>query len=584
MIRVFATFFLTLMIAVRAVSAQQSSEDVVWIQIEAHPNLRVAQERAKIYSDALADVNGFSLGGSWYGIVLGPYARQDAERVLRVYRRERQIPRDSFVALSSALNQQFWPVGANVLNRSAVVVSPVLPTDTPAPTETVVANPKPAADETPSQARRSERALSSDEKKALQTALQASGFYSARIDGAFGPGTRRSMGEWQTFNGYESTGILTTLQRRVLMDAYNAPLISVGMARRYDDKAGIELDMPLDAVRFSTYEPPFAHYDSQSDVGARVLLISQPGTKATLFGLYEILQTLEIVPLNGPRSRGKDSFTIEGRGNGIVSYTQAALSNGEIKGFTLIWPEGDEDRRTRVLTEMKTSFTRTDGVLDPATGSDIEQQVDLVSGLKIRKPRQSRSGFYVDEKGTVVTVSEAVKGCARVTLDHDYQAEIVSSDDALGVAVLRPMVALAPMAVANFRDGSPRLNSGVTVSGFSYEGLLGASTLTQGTLADLRGLRGETELIRLAMTPQDGDAGGPVMDAGGTVIGMLLPDLQTGQKLPKNVSFAADARALRNVLDAAGLRAPIVTEGANVSPDELGRRATGMTVLVSCWD
>jgi peptidoglycan hydrolase-like protein with peptidoglycan-binding domain len=584
MIRVFATFFLMLMIAVRTVSAQQSSEDAVWIQIEAHPSLRVAQERARIYSDALADVNGFSLGGSWYGIVLGPYARQDAERVLRVYRRERQIPRDSFVARSSALNQQFWPVGANVLNRGVVVASPLVPLETPAPTETVVAAPKPAADETPRQARQSERALNSEERKALQIALQASGFYNARIDGAFGPGTRRSMSEWQSFNGHEPTGILTTLQRRALMDAYNAPLISVGMARRYDDKAGIEMDMPLGAVRFATYEPPFAHYDSQDDIGARVLLISQPGTKATLFGLYEIMQTLEVVPLNGPRSRAKDSFTIEGRGNGIVSYTQAALKNGEIKGFTLIWPEGDEERRARVLTEMKSSFARTSGVLDPATGSDIEQQVDLISGLQVRKPRQSRSGFYVDGKGTVVTVSEAVKGCSRVTLDHDYQAEIVSSDDALGVAILRPKVALAPLAVANFRAGSPRLNSGVTVSGFSYEGLLGASTLTRGTLADVRGLRGETELIRLAMTPQDGDAGGPVMDAGGTVIGMLLPDLQTGQKLPKDVSFAADARALQDVLDAAGLRTSAVSEAASISPDELGRRANDMTVLVSCWD
>ena len=40
------------------------------------------------------------------------------------------------------------------------------------------------------------------------------------------------------------------------------------------------------------------------------------------------------MPLDGPRERRSDSFTLEGRGNDIVSYTEAALSGGEIKGFT----------------------------------------------------------------------------------------------------------------------------------------------------------------------------------------------------------------------------------------------------------
>ena len=53
-------------------AAAQSSEDVVWVQIEAHPSLSVAQARARLYAGSLEDVNGFALGGNWYGIVLGP--------------------------------------------------------------------------------------------------------------------------------------------------------------------------------------------------------------------------------------------------------------------------------------------------------------------------------------------------------------------------------------------------------------------------------------------------------------------------------------------------------------------------------
>ena len=567
---------------VRPAVAQQ---EAVWVQIEAHPSLHVAQDRARLYSGELVDVNGFALGGGWYAIALGPYLRPDAEQVLRVYRAEREIPRDSFIALSRTYRQQFWPVGANLLNRG--VVSPPVVAPQPAAPQISETVPQVLApvDDTPAQARQSERALSPDERRDLQIALQSQGFYNSTIDGAFGQGTRRSMAAWQSANGAETTGILTTAQRKTLMDQFNAPLISVGMARVTDQKAGIALDLPTQEVGFARYEPPFAQYDSTGDLGARVLLISQDGDQATLFGLYDIMQTLAIiVPLQGPRNRSGDSFTLEGRDNQIVSHTEARLENGQIKGFTLIWPVGDEARRARVLSAMQRSFAALPGALDPAEGDPGAQDIDLVSGLEIRKPRVSRSGFYIDRSGTVVTTAEAVQNCTRITLDEAYEAQLITSDEALGVAILRPVEALAPISVARLSAQQPRLQSDVAVSGYSFEGVLGAPTLTFGTLADVKGLRGETKLTRLALNSLPGDAGGPVFDAGGGVVGMLLPKRQTGQRLPADVSFAADADAIRNVLDVAGLQAENDPGQTRLDPEDLTRIATGMTVLVSCWD
>jgi peptidoglycan hydrolase-like protein with peptidoglycan-binding domain len=564
---------------------QQSEQEVVWVQIEAHPSLSVAQERARLYSGALADVNGFSLGGTWYGILLGPYTRADAEQVLRVYRREGRIPRDSFVARTGNLGQQFWPVGADILNRGAVSAPVVTeePAQQAAAAEPVQAAPEPA-DETPSQARRSEARLTRDERKDLQIALQAAGFYDSAIDGAFGRGTRRSMAAWQAANGYEQTGVLTTLQRQALMDQYNAPLLSVGMQTVRDDRAGIEMQLPMGVVRFSNYESPFAHYEASTDLGARVLLISQPGDRATLFGLYDILQTLEVIPLEGPRERTRDGFRIEGRGNGIVSVTEVTLKNGEIKGFTLVWPEGDDARQARVLEAMRKSFTRVDGVLDPAAGAGAEQRIDLVSGLKIRKPRLSRSGFFVSKDGAVITTTAAVTQCSRITLNHDYQAEIAATDPDSGLALLRPVERLAPMAVAQLTTQSPRLQTEIAVAGFSYEGALGAPTMTFGKLADLRGLQGEAGLARLEMAVLPGDAGGPVLDGTGAVLGMLAPAAAGSQRLPEGVSFAVDATKLRDLLSLAGMRAQTATGGDALSPNAMNRLVNGMTVLVSCWD
>jgi S1-C subfamily serine protease len=342
--------------------------------------------------------------------------------------------------------------------------------------------------------------------------------------------------------------------------------------------------LPMGEIAFEAHEAPFARYTSAGDLGVQVFLISQPGDQTTLFGLYEIMQTLEIVPLDGPRERGADRFTLTGRNDRIVSHTEASLQGGEIKGFTLIWPVGDEARRTRILDEMRASFTRLPGVLDPAAGTDQAQNVDLISGLQIRRPRLSRSGFYVDARGTVITTSEVARACTRITLEQDVEAEVVTTDDALGIAVLRPREPMAPAAIARLSADVPRLQSAVAVSGFPYEGLLNAPTLTYGTLADVTGLRGETELKRLALDALPGDAGGPVLDTGGGVLGMLLPRDDRGAQLPRDVSFAANARAIGDVLAAAGLGAQSGPGTGQVTPAELNRIAAGMTVLVSCWD
>tara|TARA_R110002074_G_scaffold39780_3_gene106873 strand:+ start:1596 stop:3419 length:1824 start_codon:yes stop_codon:yes gene_type:complete len=595
---------LTLSLTTIGPAQAQSADDVVWVQIEAQPSLALATDRARAYTTLLQDVNGFALGGGWYGIAVGPYRRADAELVLRTYVRDGLVPRDSFIQLSSRLRQQFWPVGANVLNQGVISVpesvdtpdplteAPAkiteIPTDEETPAEVtelpeVPTIPEPAG-ETPQQARLSERLLTADERKDLQIALQWAGFYTAGIDGSYGRGTRNSMAAWQEANGYETTGILTTLQRAALIKQYNAVLDGLGLQVVRDEKAGIEILMPTAEVSFAEYEPPFAQYNSSGDIGARILLISQAGDRDTLFGLYDIMQTLEIVPPDGPRERKNTSFELIGENGRIISQTQVSLRDGQIKGFTLIWPAGDEERRRRVIAEMSKSLVRLPGVLDPAAGNSDEQAIDLVAGLQIRQPKIARSGFFIDDSGAVATASEAVQSCGRLTIDGDTEADVVADDTANGVAILKPRNALAPLAVAAFGTATPRLQSEVSVAGYSYEGVLSAATLTFGKLSDVRGLQGQENLSRLELTAQPGDVGGPVFDISGNVLGMLLPKPSDGPQLPQDVSFALDRSAITNAANTAGLNIVAAPKTGRIAPRELTIAAQGMTVLVSCWE
>ncbi|WP_257884031.1 serine protease [Roseobacter insulae] len=584
---------MVLLLAVGQAAQAQTSGQVVWVQIEAQPNLRDGLARARDYARELDDVNGFALGGGWHGIVLGPYTAQDAEQVLQVYRAEGLIPRDSYIAFSSSLGEQFFPQGIDVLRGVGVTPQqPDEPQETPAAVPQTQAEEAPQApapvitapDETPAQARQSERTLSADARRDLQIALKWAGFYNSTIDGAFGRGTRNSMSEWQRANGFEPTGILTTLQRATLLRQYNAVLEGLDLRLVTDSTTGIAVKIPTGVVALERYDPPFAQFNAVDGSNARVLLISQEGDSDTLTGLFQVMQTLEIVPLDGERRKEKNSFVLVGRNAEIISETRVQLRSGQIKGFTLIWPTGDEARRTRLLSEMEASFTRLEGVLDAAAGDSVDQQIDLVAGLQIRKPKLSRSGFYVDERGSVITTSDAVDSCTRITLDEEHEATPQTVDAARGLALLTPDQSLAPPQVAQFSPAPPRLQSEVAVAGYSYEGVLDAPTMTFGTLADLRGLRGEADLSRLTLSSLPGDAGGPVFDTNGNVLGMLLPRGGGARQLPEDVTFALAGSAIADVMRNAGLIPANSSDARPLAPEDITTRALGMTVLVSCWE
>ncbi len=593
-------FLISFVAALFLSQAATAQDRGVWVQVEAQPTLGQAQERVRAYAAGFDDVAGFYLGTGWYGIVLGPYAPEDAEALLRRLRAEGRIPGDSYITTGDTFRQQYWPVGTGIdmtaqpLPEDAAIADPApeTATETAPETTTEPADPEPEApvvvavpDESQSEALASESLLSRPEKEQLQIALQWAGFYAGAIDGAYGRGTRSSMAAWQDANGHDATGVLTTRQRAELLSAYNAVLEGLDLVLVRDDAAGIEMQIPTGVVQFAAYEPPFARFDTRGDVPAQVLLISQQGDLNRLFGLYEIMQTLEIVPQDGPRERGDASFTLEGIGPRVHSYTWASLEDGEIKGFTLVWPAGDEERFSRLLAEMRASFARIPGTLDPAIAPpDEDQAVDLVSGLAIRQPQLTRSGFFLNSAGAVLTTAEAVAQCDHVTLDGGHPARITFTDAALGIAVLTPEDRLAPRGTAAFQTGVPRLQSEVAVAGYPYGPVLTQPALTFGTLADIRGLNGEEQVKRLSILAQPGDAGGPVFDNGGAVLGMLLPRVSVdGQILPEDVSFSLDAGEILTALAGAGIETATTDSLAYIAPETLTRQAAAMTVLVSCW-
>jgi Putative peptidoglycan binding domain/Trypsin-like peptidase domain len=574
----------TLLIAVVALIAPAlQAQEQVWLQIEAQPTLDVATERARAYSSVFPETTGFRMRGGWYAVALGPYGVAEGAARLTSLKRENLIPADSFIADGTEYTQQFWPAGGAVPEETSE------PAADPDAVVEAPAEPEPAVetDETVQEARASEAALTEDDRKLLQTALQWFGFYDGRIDGAYGKGTRASMAAWQEALGLEATGILTTRQRATLVANYETEVAEYGFAEVVEAEAGIQITLPLALVEFDHYEPPFVHYRAKNGSGLTLVLISQPGDKGTLHGLYDVLQTLEDMPMTGDRAKTDENFTIHGTSASHDSHAFATLGNDAVKGWMTISAPEWADRNARILEVMAASFKSTGTTaLDPGM-VPMEESVrrGLLSGLDVRKPKFGRSGFFVDAGGTVLTTAEAVTGCGRITIEREIEATVVVTDPASGLAVLKPSAQLSPPAVAEFQLAPDRIGAEVAVAGYSYEDRLPAPVLTWGALEDSVGLKGEAGVKRLSMQALPGDAGGPVVDGSGAVIGVLLPtSADPAQQLPPGVSFAASAKVAADLLTGAGLAPRLADRPDATSPAALGRLATGMTVLVSCWE
>jgi len=575
---------------------QARAQDGVFIQIESHASLAEAESRARAYAQLVPDVNGFRAQTGLYAVALGPYSAARAQGLLQQLLAQGLVPRDSFVVTGAPYVTQVYPVGANaldvpqpvpggvdlpVIEQSAQPDAGTAPAAPPAPAPA----PEPP-EETPQQALASEAQLDRAGRDALQIALQWFGFYRSTIDGAFGPGTRSAMSAWQQDRGFDATGILTTRQRAQLLGEYDGELAALGIETLRDDRAGLQIDLPLGMVQFARYNFPFAQFDAINDSGVQVLLISQPGDRNTLFGLYEIMQTLDIVPLEGDRERQGDRFLLTGRSDTLRSHTEARLIGGAVKGFTLVWPPERDGDMARVLPIMQQSFTALDGVLDPgAIPEGMGQDVDMVSGLEVRRPDLVRSGFFIDAQGSVLTTAEVVAGqCAQVLINNAYDATVAYTDTALGLAVLRPRQALSPLAFAEFGGTPGRLRGDIAVAGFPFDGALSSASMAFGTLADLRGITGEDSVQRLDVPTADSEAGGPVFDLTGTVLGMVLPGITADRALPDDVTLALRADQLGDVLASAGITPRMSTRSAVMSRDLLARHGADMTVTVSCWN
>ena len=570
------------------VAGASAAQDMRWIQIEAQPSLLEAETRARIYAQEFPDTQAHSIGSGWYAITLGPLPEDEADLRMSQLRARAAIPRDSFLATGANYRQRIYPIGptptavtpaqtakADVVQEEAaqVSVSETVESAAPEPSITV-------PDETLSEARASEGLLSSEEKMDLQRYLQWAGYYNSTIDASIGRGTRRAMAAWQTDNGYEDTGVLTTAQRQRLRAQYFAIFDGLGLETHRDLEAGISIDLPKEVVAFDAYAAPLAHFKSQETSSpAHVFLISAAGNRGDLAAIYGVLPTLSIVPMNIEKSLNKDRFVITGAGTTTRTFITASHASGEIKGFGLIWPNQNEEQFDRLVAHMRKSFDTFSGTLDPSLSVAINDP-ETEFGVAIRKPAFVKSAVFVSDQGHAITDTSDLEQCSALTIGGTYDAEIIARSET-GAGLLSPKSDFNPISYAKLGN-AVRKGDKTFLSSYPYGGRLGLASVTQATVMETTDLSGNAEKFRLDFLAEPGDLGGAVLDQSGNLTGILVSRDDTGRVLPNNVNFAAATDALASMMQSAGLR---FRTGKTNRLDDVALIASAQNILtpIECW-
>jgi S1-C subfamily serine protease len=218
----------------------------------------------------------------------------------------------------------------------------------------------------------------------------------------------------------------------------------------------------------------------------------------------------------------------------------------------------------------------------PAAGPALAQTPAAEERARRAEPRGS--GFRV-APGRIVTSEHVVAGCARI-LVGDRRSTRRAADAVNDLAVID--VPGDQGAVAPLRSTAARLGEGVTIAGFPLEGLLAGLSVTGGNVSRLSGLGGDTGQLQISAPVQPGNSGGPVLDAAGNVIGVVVSKLDalgvarvTGD-VPQNVNFAIKGEVLRGFLDAHRVAYSSSSGGQPLAADAIAERARQFTVLIQC--
>jgi S1-C subfamily serine protease len=221
---------------------------------------------------------------------------------------------------------------------------------------------------------------------------------------------------------------------------------------------------------------------------------------------------------------------------------------------------------------------------------------NAVPGTPARpKPTGSTgSGIIVDEAGDVLTNNHVVKNCKSITVkaigSSALAATVSAVDPKNDLALLRTSYGELIGTPARFRSQSKpaKLGEEIGVIGYPLTGFLSAEPkATFGQISSVAGYNNDYTLLQISAPVQPGNSGGPVLDASGLVIGVVVSQASLALasivgNVPQNVNFAIRGELGQIFLAARGINVATSARQQLMPTEAIAAAGQKSTVLVVC--
>ena len=207
------------------------------------------------------------------------------------------------------------------------------------------------------------------------------------------------------------------------------------------------------------------------------------------------------------------------------------------------------------------------------------------------QPKCSGTGVFVSQDGIIITAAHVIKNALaiKVATQQGLKAShIIKIDTTNDVAVIKCEGKFQAVPIKS--SGGVKLGQPVFTVGFPDVQLQGfGPKMTQGAISSLSGIQDDPREWQISVPVQPGNSGGPLFDAHGNVIGLVVGKLdalltaQATGALPEDVNYAVKTAYILPLLDpyTANLlpEAPTTTEPEKTE-DVVGRVQNSVVLIL----
>ena len=438
--------------------------------------------------------------------------------------------------------------------------------------------------------------MDEEDRSLLQSDLMLLGHYNALADSTFGNFTYRAIQAFQTSIGQSPTGVLTQRQEHLLRDSSTALYHELGFEIVDDARGRMAMLLPQKLLPSVSETRRGTAYTS-ADGSIRLETIRKPFEEESYESLYRSLASSSATRNVSYNVLNSGKFVVSGTREGKLFYIFINNTPGESTGFSVEWERSSNQVGAMVATFMA-SYSYPLAFAQPDNSSTVaahQPQVTPEPAPKASPPAtppapqsSSGTGFFVAEKGVLVTNHHVIEGCSAIDVAGYGPARLITSDEDVDLAVLQLRTAKAH-PVAEIRAEAAQLGEGVVALGFPLADILNSSlNMGTGIVSSETGFFGDETRFTTNVGIQPGNSGGPILDEYGRVLGVAVSKINDeallaamGTTAP-NVGFAIKGEVVADYLSLFRLPEPSPEPEKPLSARELAELGRNFTLQVTC--